>query len=331
MAEEIDPKLIPSPKESAQLYSPGRYMIFTKDPSDLTKGYAPEDTRINIVNPPALTDNMRQIWEERYKRKFPDGVKRPGKFPGMYAPRSTEGTLDLKLFDSGFLDWHLTLPQGDEFDEKLDPESMRPFFCIHHLPITVDDHIIYAHRSKQRASWAGTYLFTHSWGEDIDKNYAHDILMRRLFLGQGYELFDQARDGLRREINPFEENENPDAPNKVLDEILKEEDVTIESASCLTMAAMPKDVGYHLCFTAKVNKEAGELIEQRNRYPMVGRIEEYLSTPFTEDNMVRFFEEYKDRIALTVEPTLIMACVQKFGEGFLKKMPYEMRIQRQMK
>jgi len=315
-------------KEQAQVYSPGRYTIFTKDSKDLTKGYCAEDIEIRIVDPPALTENMGAIWEARYKQKFPDGVKRAGKFPGMWKPLSVQGKLGLDLYDSGFLDWNLANVQGDEYDSQLEAECIRPPFNIHHLPITIDDHIIYCKRSNNRLAWRGNYLFTHSMGDDLDKNYAHRKIMYRLQNWQGREMFEQAALGLRREINPFEENQDHNFPNKVLAQILNEHDVKIENASCLTTAAVPKDMGYHLCFTARVNKEAGYIIEERNKYPMVGRIAEYRSEPFNEDSMIKFFKHYKDKIALTVEPTLIFACVQRFGEDFLKKLPYEFVVQR---
>ncbi len=324
--EEIDSRLIPMRKEQAQIYSPGRYLIFTKNPKDLTKAYSQNDITIRKRDAPELSENMERIWQDRYIKKFPNGVKREGKFPGMTRPISTEGTLDLELFDSGYLDWQLTLPQGDEYDSMLEAKCMRPFFCIHHIPITLDNKIIYALRSNNRASWAGNYLFTHSWGEDIDKNYAHDILMKKLVEGQGKEMFEQAKQGMRREMNPYEDNKNPDKPNKMLAELLMPDDVIVKSASCLTLAAMPRDVGYHLCFTARINYEAGEFIEQRRKYPYNGRITEYYSENLNEDFMIKFFKEFKDKIALTVEPALIMACVQKFGEDFLYKLPYEMKI-----
>lgn len=328
--EELKENLILVPKESAQIYTPGRHLIFTKDPKDLTKGYSEEDILIKLVCPPKLSINMQDIWDARFKRDFPNGVKRAGEFVGMQKPLSTKDKLNLSIFKSGYLDWKLTLPRNDEYDSKLEPNYMRPYLNIHHAPITVDGFLIYVSRGNQRASWDNSVLCTHSWGTDIDKDNVCKKLLMNLENLKGTYLFDEAKRGVIREINPFEDSKNPSILNKVLDEIVNAENVETDALTCLTLHIRPLDVGYHLCFTTKINKEAGKIIEERKKYPMVGRISDYHFVKFAEQSMIEFFDIYKNNLATTVEPTIIMACVQKFGEDFLKKLPYETKVQKSL-
>lgn len=334
MENEIAENLLLMSKEKAQIYSPGRYLIFTKNPMDLKEGYTQNDINIELVSVPKLTKNMNRIWEERYQKFFPNGVKRAGKFPGMQFPSQTKGKLGLRIFESGYLDWKLTLPWRDEHDSKLERDCMRTYLNIHHVPITIDGHLIYIFRGKGRASWGNSILCTHSWGDDTDKDYAFKLVMDKLLVGNGEALFEQAREGVRREINPYKDSGDANTPNEVLERLLNQNDVVVKSANCLTLHIQPKDMGYIIGFTTEIKKEAGKLLEERNRFPMVGRISEYHSIQFTEERMVEFFKKYANnegtegKIATTIEPVILMACIQKFGEDFIKNLSFECYIQK---
>jgi hypothetical protein len=333
MAQEAPEKLLLITKEEAQIYCPGRHLTCVKDPSDLTRGYSPADISITRAAEPERDNNgkpelgeaMSRIWDARYAKHFPNRPKRNGLMPGMRLPVSTQEKLHINIFTGSYLDYRLTLPKGDEHDEQLVRKEMLPYVNIHHVPITADGQMIYVTRGTGRDSWHGTILCTHSWGEDLDKDYGSAQLMEKLEHGQGEEMFRQARDGLRREINPRESSGDTTKPDRILEEVLKEDDVEIISASCITTHALPGDFGYHICFTAKLNKEAGEILEAVRKYPIPqgARMSGYFSTPFDADSMAKFFAENHQRITTSVEPAIIMACVQTFGEEFLTKLPFE--------
>jgi hypothetical protein len=325
-AQELPQGLFLMEKERAQVYLPGRSLIFTKNPDDLTQGYAPQDIALRLVAPPELNESMRAIWDSRFEN-YGLAKKRAGKFLGMQRPTATQAQLDIPFFESGFLDWRCTLPVGDEYDAGLVRDCMRPPINIHHAVITADNQLLYVTRGTNRESWSRAILGFHSWGTDIDKDYACQEIMDDLQSGQGNALFSQAKQGIRRELNPFQEC-GPDTHNIVLEEIISPDDIEVTSASCLTLHIKPKDMGYHICFTAKARKEAGDIIERRKKHPPVGRILSYHSTPFTEDNMVEFFRKYREHIATSIEPAIVMACVQQFGEGFLNELPYAAHLQR---
>lgn len=318
---EIRDELFVVPKLNAQLYLPGRSLILTKDPKDLTCGYCESDIILKQVEPRPLSESAQKVWDARFE-KLQLASKRAGKFLGLHHPYSSVGKLGIDFFSSGFLDWKCTLPINDEYDVQLKKEDLRPPINLHHAVITADDQLLYVTRGTNRETWNHGILGLHSWGTDIDKDYACDQIIKNISQGQGVALFAQAKGGICRELNPFEQKPS-DTPNVVLDEILSQKDVTINSLNCLTLHIKPYDMGYHACFTAHVNKEAGDILEKRNKYPMVGRISSYSSTPFTENNMADFFARYHERIATSIEPAIIMACVQSFGEGFIDRLPYE--------
>ena len=308
-AKEVDRRFLP--RKKAQVYSPGRHMIFTKNPRDLTDGYNPESIHFIKAEIPVLTPGMNGVWSKRYKRNFPNGVKRAGKFPGTQGPWRHEGELIVPIFDSGFLDWKLTLPWDDECDTELSVQSVRPYLNIHHVPLTEDGHLIYATRENQRVSWSNSVLCLHSWGYDIDRDGVHERVMDELLGDNGYALFKQSQLAVLREFNPA------GGPA-----ILEPHEVLVENASCMSLHVQPKDFGWHIHFVTRIAREAGELLEKRDEYPYTGRVSRCHKWLFTEESMAEFFKKYSDVVATTVEPAIIMACVQTFGPDFLRQLPY---------
>ena len=320
---EIDGTLLSIAKESAQIYSPGRYIAFSKDPDDLTQAYSSEDISIAYVDAPEFSSTMQQVWNSRYKLHFPQGADWDNHFMGMVAPDSTVGKLGLPLFKSGYLDWKLALPWNDQHDRHLERDGIRPYLNIHHVPVTEDGYMIYGYRNQRRMTWQGYVFCTHSWGDDMDKKDTFDMVMDKLLLKQGDEIFKQGQRGIAREINPFSNSGNPFEENIPIKEIVSADDVEIVSASSLMLHMQPKDFGYHLGLTAMIHREAGEIVEARNKYPFEGRLGSLHRVAFTEDSMLEFFNKYHDRIATTIEPAIVMTCVQRFGEEFLKKLPQD--------
>lgn len=315
-------RLLPFKKEAAQIYAPERWLVFTKNPHDLTEGYLRQDIHFSRVPTPPLTENMKRIWDERYKRLFPDGVTVNITNPGTQVPSYTAGELHVPIFDRKFLDWKLTLPWGDEFDNLLEPDCMRPPLNLHQVCITEDNRLLYVRRGGGRASWNGAVLAFHNWGYDLDFEESHYKIMHELFdplmranHTHGDVLFRQSMQAIVREFNP---------PEKA---IIKWYELVVLNVSCITLHIKPYDYGYHICLVARVSREAGDILEERAKYPCRGRIGSYHSWQFNEAAMVDFFKQHNEALATTVEPAIVMACVQKFGTDFLKKLPYPCKNQ----
>lgn len=323
---EFPERLLPIDRSIAPLYAPGRWIVFTKDPRDLSVGYAREDIRIQEAPVPPLTERMRHVWEARHRAQFPHGVRRAGKFVGMHHPLSTEGSLILPVFPSGFLDWKLTLPWGDSFDGLLEMKSLRIPLNIHHVTIAADGHLLYAVRGSTRETWTGAILGTHSWGDDVDKDPDCGRIYPSLVEGGGDALYDQALRGIMREFNPYEFSSDAAAPNRLLQAILNRENLAIDAATCLTLHLKPSDVSYHVCFVARTTLSSRELLDRRRQYPFGGRIASFHAVPFTRESMAAFFRQHHERMATTVEPAIVMACVRAFGEGFLSDLPYPVLV-----
>ena len=298
----------------ASIHTPGRHLIFVKDPHDLTVGYRPIDIQFQVIGCPPLAPAMREVWTNRYEMKFSQGVRRNGTLIGTQGPKQTDGRLRLPIFQTNFLDWQLTLPWGDKFDSVLDTSSLRPPLDMHCVPITQDGNLLYVERETQRMTWPNSILCFHSFGYDKDLDGTQEIVLKEMGEDHGYAIFKQAQLGVLREFNPFEAT------------LLKPHQVRIRNMSCLTLHARPVDYGWHFCFVAEVAGDSKELLEKRAAYPCLGRISSYHRWPFSEADMVEFFWKYADTVATTIEPAIIMACVQSFGPEFLKALPYNCHI-----
>lgn len=318
--DEVPETLLPMPKHAAQLYAPGKYLAFMKSATDLTVPYGAGDIRVLRVAAPRLTPEMERVWAARYAEQFPNGHDWDNGFPGMLAPLQTCGGLHLPLFESGYLDWRLALPWGDEHDAQLSRAHLRPYFNIHHVPVTRDGYLLYGWRHPQRVIWQNRIFCTHSWGHDVDKKGVCSQVMAELAEGEGEALFRQAAEGVRRELNPVRNSRSPLVANTVLEEIVAPGQVTVSAASALLLHIQPRDFGYHLGFTATVDIDAQELLQRRNAYPYETRLGALRAVKFSPEPMAQFFASHQGRIAPTIEGALVMTAVQSFGEDFLDEL-----------
>jgi hypothetical protein len=312
---EVPRRLWPEICEEATLYLPGRSLTFTRD-TTLERGYGPSEILLGAGSAPRTTSNMRRIRALRMERKFPNGVRRDGWFVGSQGPARTRDRILMSFFESGFLDWQLTLPWEDEFDAELERDALRPPLNLHHACITRNRQFLYVMRGGGRQTWEQSVLGFHSWGYDLDRDDVCKPLTKELCRDSGYGVFHQSQLAVLREFNPPEE------------QILLPHQVQVRTISGLTLHLQPKDFAWHLMSVVWIDQDAAEILERRAKYPTPeqrggGRIRSYHATDFTPDNMRTFFETYKDSIATTIEPALIMACVQEFGADFLKSLPYE--------
>jgi hypothetical protein len=319
---EVPKSLLPVSvsKSKAQLYSPGKYLVFTKSETDLTIPYSASDLKVSRVDSPILNPAMEKVWKTRYAEQFPNGLDWDNGFPGMLAPQQTLGSLHLPLFESGYLDWRLALPWGDKYDAKLSRKCLRPYFNIHHVPVTRDGFLLYGRRHPKRMIWQNNVFCTHSWGDDVDKKGVCSRVMLDLEKDEGEALFRQAAEGVRRELNPVCNSHSPFTANTVLEEIVATGKVTVSSASALLLHIQPRDFGYHLGFTAHVDMDAEELLRRRNAYPYETRLGSLNAVKFTPGSMAQFFVTHQNQIAPTIEGALIMTAVQEFGESFLDEL-----------
>lgn len=311
---EVPDSLLPlSAKGMTRIYAPERWRLFTKS-ADITQGYGPDDLRFVRTDPPALTPNMEDVRDQRYAKFFPNGVKRAGKFPGTTGIVPGLSRTVVNIFDSGFLDWRLTLPCGDEFDRRLERDSLRMYFNIHQAVVSADDKLLYVVRSNVRESWNGAILGVHSFGYSTDVDGTNDRIMDDLLRYQGAGMFFQAQLAVLREFNPAEKA------------LIQPHELRVDNGSCFTLHVQPNDFGIHLCFVTHLLRESGNLLKERADYPMSSRVAEYCWQDFNEGSMVEFFAKYHKRLATTTEPAILMACVQRFGPDFLKSLPYECNL-----
>lgn len=315
---EVSRRLWPAFAEQASLYLPGRSLTFTRARS-LDTGYQPDEIKITEVTTPRSTGLMNTIRDKRYNKLFPNGVARNGELVGSSGPILHGSCMLVPIYHTCFLDWRLTLPWGDEYDPVIEPNAMRQPINLHHACITRDQQLLYVRRGGNRASHNDKILGLHSWGYDIDRDGVQKALTWDLRRNHGYGIYKQAQLAVLREFNP---------PEK---QILLPHEINVQLVTGATLHLQPYDFSWHLCTLVDINRDAGELLEERRNYPMPaergGRIAEYLSWAFTADAMRTFFRTHKDNLATTTEPALLLACTRHFGVNFVKKIGYRAKTE----
>tara|TARA_Y100000034_G_scaffold35645_1_gene43732 strand:- start:9429 stop:10424 length:996 start_codon:yes stop_codon:yes gene_type:complete len=326
VTQGIDHRLLPLTRSQASLIIKNGILVFTKDQSNLSKIYEPEDIDICQVRPPELSNNMQDIYNIRLKEAFPNDLKRNGGLIGLSRPE-TRGKLILPLYPTSFSMFKCTLPWNDIYDPQLEPGLMHIPFTIDHVVITQDNHFIFYKRKDNRATWKNCFGAPFNFRHDFDKDFGSETVLHELTHGD--TLYDQARDGIVRELNPYKPGIDSKHSDTLLEQIIDSDEVQVKAITSLTLHADTYDCSWHSGSFSIILIDAGEYLEKRNEHDFTaGRPEKFYSVEYTPDNMIRFLNENQgtndgNKLATTFEGSIIMACVQSFGTDFLKKLNYE--------